>query len=174
VLFGLRWLRKAMLRAAGAIPQHDEQAVYDRERRSLARLKSTPRQWDGTAIAAAFKITMIEGLEVIFIVVAMGAREQGALISAALGAMLAVVAVSLAGVALHRPLTKVPENTLKFAVGVLLAAFGTFWVGEGCGLEWPGDDASILLLGFGFLAAALAGVRSLRPLVQPNAVPTNS
>jgi Ca2+/H+ antiporter, TMEM165/GDT1 family len=110
---------------------------------------------------------MIEGVEVVFIVIAIGAGSAGALASAAFGAALAVAAAALAGVALRGPLTRIPENTLKFAVGVLLSAFGAFWAGQGLGLEWPGEDLSILLLVIGFLAVALAGVRRLRPFAEP-------
>lgn len=162
VLFGLRWLRKALLRAAGVIPLHDEQAAYDGETRKLRDLSAASGVWDGVAVATAFKITMIEGLEVVFIVIAVGAGGAGALPWATVGAFAALALGTLAGVALRRPLTTLPENTLKFTVGVLLSAFGTFWVGEGAGLDWPGDDASILLLAAGFLGASLVGVHTLK------------
>ena len=162
VLFGLRWLRKAILRAAGVIPLHDEQAAYEGETRMLRSLGLASRSWDGVAMAAAFKITMIEGLEVVFIVIAIGTGGRGTLPWASAGAFAALILGILAGIALRRPLTAVPENTLKFAVGVLLAAFGTFWVAEGAGTSWPGDDAAILLLAIGFLGVSLLGVRTLK------------
>jgi uncharacterized membrane protein len=162
VLFGLRWLRKAMLRAAGVIPLHDEQAAYDGKTRMLRGLGPAARSWDKVAIAAAFQITMIEGLEVVFIVIAIGAGGPGLLPWASAGALAALVLTISAGAALHRPLTAVPENTLKFAVGVLLSAFGTFWVGEGSGLAWPGGDVALPMLAGGFLGVALLGVRTLR------------
>jgi uncharacterized membrane protein len=160
LLFGLRWLRKAVLRAAGVLALHDEAAEYARQTRALQG--SVPDAWDGVAFATAFQITLVEGTEVVFIVLAVGAGGAGLLLPASLGALAALLLVVLLGLALHRPLTRVPENTLKFTVGVLLAAFGTFWAGEGIGLQWPGADWSILLLAAGFLATALAGVRLCR------------
>jgi uncharacterized membrane protein len=105
---------------------------------------------------------MIEGIEVVFIVVAVGATGQGLLVPASLGAVAALLVVIALGLALHRPVAMIPENALKFVVGVLLCAFGTFWVGEGMGLAWPGDDWSILALNLGFLAAALIAVALCR------------
>jgi uncharacterized membrane protein len=130
LLFGLRWLRKAILRSAGQIPLHDEQA--------------------------AFNITMLEGTEVVFIVIAIGAGRTGMLLPASLGAVAALLVVIALGLILHRPLARIPENTLKFIVGVLLSAFGTFWVGEGLHLEWPGADWSIPALIAAYLVLALA------------------
>jgi Ca2+/H+ antiporter, TMEM165/GDT1 family len=158
LLFGMRWLRKAILRAAGVIPLHDEEATFAKESESLRRVGGGGNAWDIVAIGAAFKITMLEGLEVVFIVIAVGAGGVGLLIPAGLGALGALVLVILLGVIVHRPLASIPENTLKFAVGVLLTAFGTFWVGEGIGLSWPGRDWSIPGLIAGFLLVALATV----------------
>lgn len=101
---------------------------------------------------------MLEGIEVVFIVVAMGAGGTGLLVPASLGAMAALLVVFLLGLVLHRPVEMIPENTLKFVVGVLLCAFGTFWVGEGIGLAWPGEDLAVMALNAGFLAAALVAV----------------
>ncbi len=158
LLFGMRWLRKAILRSAGVIPLHDEEAVFASETKSLRQFGPiTVSGWDAAAITASFKIVMLEGIEVVFIVVAIGATS-GSLVPPAIGAGVALVAVILLGVILHRPLAVVPENTLKFAVGVLLCAFGTFWTGEGIGIAWPGEDWSILALILGFLAAAGAVV----------------
>jgi Ca2+/H+ antiporter, TMEM165/GDT1 family len=154
LLFGMRWLRKAILRSAGVIPLHDEDAVFASETRSLRQSGAAAvSAWDATAIAGAFKIVMLEGIEVVFIVVAIGATS-GSLAAPALGAGIALVAVILLGVILHRPLAVIPENALKFAVGVLLCAFGTFWTGEGIGIAWPSEDWSILPLIAGFLVAA--------------------
>lgn len=171
LLFGLRWLRKAILRAAGAVPLHDEAAVYASETQALRRRgKGLPAAWDKVALAASFKIVMLEGIEVVFIVIAIGAAGD-LMLPAGIGAGAALAAVIALGVVLHRPLARIPENTLKFAVGVLLAAFGTFWVGEGIGIEWPGADWSILALIGGFLTAGLATVlacrRSLNAIVTP-------
>jgi len=158
LLFGLRWLRKAILRAAGIIPLHDELAAYRAETDLLSH--SSLRMlagWDTVAVAAAFKIVMLEGIEVVFIVIAIGA-VSGLLVPAGLGAAAALLVVIALGIVLHRPLARIPENTLKFLVGVLLSAFGAFWVGEGAGLAWPGADWSILSLIAAFLALALAMV----------------
>jgi uncharacterized membrane protein len=115
-------------------------------------------------VATAFKIVMLEGIEVVFIVIAVGAAG-GLLLPAALGAGAALLLVVALGLVLHRPLARIPENALKFAVGVLLAAFGTFWVGEGLGFAWPGGDWSVLGLIAGFVAvAALVTARCGRRL----------
>lgn len=158
LLFGMRWLRKAILRSAGVIPLHDEEAAYAKETESLRRVGGADKRWDTVAIAAAFKITILEGLEVVFIVIAVGAGGVGLLIPASAGALGALVLVVFLGVIVHRPLASIPENALKFVVGVLLTAFGTFWVGEGIGLGWPARDWSILGLVAGFLLVALATV----------------
>lgn len=162
LLFGMRWLRKAVLRAAGILALHDEDIAYAKETEALSRLARVRGHWDSVAIATAFKITMLEGLEVIFIVIAVGAGGVGLLVPASIGAVAALVLVAAMGVVVHRPLSAVPENTLKFIVGILLSAFGTFWVGEGLGLGWPGQDWSILGLTLGFLLFALVGVRLCR------------
>ena len=157
LLFGMRWLRKAILRSAGIIPLHDEDALYAAQTRTLGGAP-VREGWDGPAVAVAFKITMIEGIEVVFIVVAVGAAGRGLLLPAALGALAAFCVVGLLGAVLRRPVSMIPENILKFAVGVLLSGFGTFWVGEGAGMAWPGDDLSLLWLCLGFLLVALGTV----------------
>ena len=162
LLFGMRWLRKAILRSAGVIALHDEDAIYIEQRESLQRLGGIGRGWDRVAFAAAFKITMLEGIEVVFIVIAIGAGGVGLLIPASLGALAALLVVIALGIAVHRPLARIPENTLKFAVGVLLSAFGTFWVGEGIGVAWPAGDWSILGLIVCFLAIALVTIALCR------------
>jgi uncharacterized membrane protein len=158
LLFGMRWLRKAILRSVGVISLHDEEAAYAKETELLRRSGGARAGWDMVAIATAFKITMLEGLEVVFIVIAIGAGGVGLLIPASAGALAALVLVVLLGIIVHRPLASVPENALKFIVGVLLSAFGTFWAGEGMGFDWPGQDWSILGLIAGFLAVALLSV----------------
>lgn len=138
LLFGLRWLRKAILRWAGLIALHDEQAAFQKEAAAMRSANTGRiRGWDKLAFAAAFHITMLEGTEVVFIVIALGAGGSVLLLSASLGAAAALLVIVVLGVALHRPLARIPENTLKFIVGVLLSAFGTFWVAEGAGLAWP-------------------------------------
>ncbi|MGA9867836.1 MAG: hypothetical protein WBQ75_15525 [Acetobacteraceae bacterium] len=156
LLFGMRWLRKSILRAAGVIALHDEDAAYARESAALRGLGGIGAGWDRVAVATSFKITMMEGTEVVFIVIAVGAAGNGLLIPAGLGALAALLVVVGLGIALHRPVAMIPENVLKFAVGVLLSAFGTFWVGEGMGMAWPGADWSVLALVAGFLLTALA------------------
>jgi uncharacterized membrane protein len=168
LLFGLRWLRKAILRAAGLIPLHDEEAAYAKETAALRRFGAAAEGLDGVAVATAFKIVMLEGIEVVFIVIAIGAGGT-LLVPAAAGALAALLVVIALGFALHRPLAAVPENTLKFAVGVLLTAFGTFWVGEGIGVAWPGEDWSLLALVGSYLVLALlyvqlAGKSASRPV----------
>lgn len=158
LLFGLRWLRKAILRSAGLIPLHDEEAAFAKNSEAMRNLGTGRTAWDKIAFAAAFNITMLEGTEVVFIVIAIGAGRTGTLFPASLGAVAALLTVIAFGLILHRPLARVPENTLKFIVGVLLSAFGTFWVGEGMHLAWPADDWSILALIAAYLAIALVMV----------------
>jgi uncharacterized membrane protein len=163
LFFGLRWLRKAVLRSAGAIALHDESHAYEKSRASLAGAAESGGSFDWLGGITSFKAVVLEGLEVVFIVIAVGAAG-GALVPAAGGAFLAGVIVIGAGVAVRGPLARVPENGLKFAVGVLLSAFGTFWTGEGLGAAWPGDDLSLLGLvcGYGVASAiAIALVRSV-------------
>jgi len=156
LLFGMRWLRKAILRAAGVIALHDEEAAFAQESEHMQRLnRNYAAGLDRLAVAAAFKIVMLEGIEVVFIVIAIGAAGQ-MLLPASVGAVAALAVVILLGVVVHRPLARVPENTLKFAVGVLLSAFGTFWAGAGIGAIWPGGDSALLVLIAVFLGMALA------------------
>jgi len=154
LLFGLRWLRKAILRSAGVIPFHDEGVTYEKEAAILRSVTRPSRSWDAIAITTAFKITMLEGIEVVFIVIAVGAGGTGLLLPATAGALAALCVVIALGLLVHRPLSAIPENILKFVVGVLLTAFGTFWVGEGIGVDWPGEDWSVIALvaGFGIVA----------------------
>ena len=162
LLFGMRWLRKAILRAAGVIALHDEafafatetEALRDQARRNEARL-------DWLAGLASFKAVVLEGLEVVFIVIAIGAG-RGLLGAASLGALAACLVVVAVGVVIHRPLQRVPENTIKFAVGMMLSAFGVFWTGEGLGVPWPGEDFAILAFAALFLIVALAAVALIR------------
>lgn len=165
LLFGMRWLRKAILRSAGVIPLHDEAAAYAKETEAMRVMPRAASGWDSVAVLAAFKITMLEGIEVVFIVIALGAGGSGLLAPAIGGALAALAVVVALGIALHRPLSAIPENSLKFVVGLLLSAFGTFWTGEGLGVGWPGADWSILglIAGFGLAAAIAIGfARSAR------------
>ncbi len=158
LLFGLRWLRKAILRAAGLIALHDEAAAYAKNEAALRAGAAERGGLDKVGFGTAFNITMLEGTEVIFIVIAIGAGGVGLLLPASLGAVAALVVVIGLGFVLHRPLARVPENMLKFVVGVLLSAFGTFWVGEGLGILWPGEDWSIFGLLVLYLVIALVMV----------------
>jgi uncharacterized membrane protein len=157
LLFGMGWLRKASLRAAGIIPLHDEDAIFAAEAAQLGqhrRRQQTKLDW--VAGITALKAVLLEGLEVVFIVIAVGAG-RGLLMPASLGALAACALVLAAGAIIHRPLSRVPENTLKFGVGVMLSAFGVFWTGEGLGVAWPGQDLALLLFAALFLAAGLVG-----------------
>jgi uncharacterized membrane protein len=162
LIIGTRWLWKAVLRAAGRVRRRDEDAVFATTTAALERAAPQgPARLDLVALATAFKAVILEGLEVVLIVIAAGAvtHTVGA---ASLGAAVAGVLVLLAGAALRHPLARVPENTLKFAVGVLLSAFGTFWVGEGLGVRWPAEDLALVGLVAGFWAVALLGVSVAR------------
>ena len=147
LVFGLQWLRKAILRAAGIKALHDEAAIYAREvgAASTAPKASRFAVPDWYAFTLSFKGVLLEGLEVAFIALTFGAN-QGSIGLAAIGAVAAVVVVAAAGVAVHRPLARVPENTLKFVVGIMLTGFGMFWSVEGAGGGWPGGDAALLVL----------------------------
>jgi uncharacterized membrane protein len=160
LIFGLQWLRKAILRAAGAKALHDELAIFAEER-AAAELAPAAAGFDSYAFAISFKAVLLEGLEVAFIVVTFGAN-RGEVPLAAAAAALAVIAVLLAGTAARAPLARVPENALKFAVGVLLTTFGVFWSAEGAGTSWPGGEAALAPLLLLILAASLAMVRDLR------------
>ena len=161
LLFGMRWLRKAILRAAGVIPLRDEAAAFAA---GTAELREHRSRLDWLAGLASFKAVLLEGLEVVFIVIAVGAG-RGLLLPASAGALGACGLVAIAGFILHRPLARVPENALKFAVGVMLSAFGVFWTGEGLGVAWPGADLAIVgFAGLFLLVAALAAVAVRRPV----------
>jgi uncharacterized membrane protein len=161
LIFGLQWLRKAILRAAGLKALHDEEAAYERER-AAARAAGEPEQGlDGYSFLISFKGVLLEGLEVVFIVLTFGANQHHVGLAAGAAAV-AVAAVVLAGVAVHAPLARVPENAMKFAVGVMLTSFGTFWGAEGAGAHWPGGDAALLAIVPVTLAIALAMVAALR------------
>jgi uncharacterized membrane protein len=163
LIFGLGWLRKAILRAAGFKALHDETAIFERERLAAASAQSghSGLFGDSYAFTLAFKGVLLEGLEVAFIVLTFGANQHQIPL-AAIGAAAAVLVVTAAGVALRAPLARVPENTLKFGVGVLLTAFGTFWGAEGAGASWPGSDLALLAIIAGVLAFASAAIWWLR------------
>jgi uncharacterized membrane protein len=163
LVFGLGWLRKAILRASGFKALHDEEQIYLRQRAAAeqAGAGSGGLLIDAYAFTLAFKGVLLEGLEVAFIVLTFGANQHNIPL-AAVGAAAAVILVTGVGVAVRAPLARVPENSLKFAVGVLLTSFGIFWGVEGAGGSWPGGDAALLgVIAFVLLLAA-AAVRWLR------------
>jgi uncharacterized membrane protein len=151
-----------VLRAAGVIALHDEEAAFREETSELAdQAQSQQSRADWLAGLAAFKAVVVEGIEVVFIVLAVGAG-RGLIVPASLGALAAGALVLVFGALVHRPLARVPENALKFGVGVMLSAFGVFWSGEGLGVHWPGDDLAVLAFVALFLACGLGLVALLR------------
>ncbi len=162
LLFGMGWLRKAILRTAGVIPLHDEEKIFADEQAGLIHMSKSKRSSiDFIAGLAAFKAVLLEGLEVVFIVIAVGSGRN-MLWPAAIGALAACIVVLIIGMLVHKPLSRVPENTLKFCVGVMLSAFGVFWTGEGLGINWPGKDLILILFAAMFLAAAVLTAYILR------------
>lgn len=169
ILFGAQWLRKALLRSSGLKSFRDEGALYQRQlTKSLAARTNpeNPRPWSAYGMATSFKSVLLEGLEVAFIVVTFGATtprspSQG-LTFAAIGAGAALVVVIVAGILVHKPLVRVPENLLKWGVGWLLVTFGIFWAGEGLGFSWPAGDAFLLVLAAGTGALCLGILFGLR------------
>ena len=156
ILFGMRWLRKAILRSAGIIGLHDEEAIYAKETAVLRKGNLTYQRMDIIAVSTTFKAVVLEGLEVVFIVIATGA-VNGMLVPASIGAAAAAIFVIALGLLIHKPLSRVPENTLKFMVGVMLSAFGVFWLGEGLHFKWLGQDWALLgLIAAFFVTAAIS------------------
>ena len=161
LVFGLQWLRKAILRASGLKALHDEEAAFQRERSAAGSVGAVAPGFDGYSFTVAFKGVLLEGLEVVFIVLTFGAN-QGRIGLAAAAAAAAVLLVVVAGLAVHAPLSRVPENAMKFGVGVMLTSFGIFWGTEGAGAHWPGGDAALLAiipLTLGFALATVAATR---------------
>jgi uncharacterized membrane protein len=161
LVFGLQWLRKAILRAAGLKALHDEDATFAKETEAARAAAREQGAFDGYSFTLAFKGVLLEGLEVAFIVLTFGANQHNIGLAAA-AAALAVAVIVIAGVAARAPLARVPENTLKFAVGIMLTAFGTFWGAEGAGASWPGSDAALLVLIPGLALFSLTTVAILR------------
>jgi uncharacterized membrane protein len=155
LIFGLQWLRKAILRAAGLKAEHDELLIFGEEIEAARAAGEPDRGFDGYSFAISFKGVLLEGLEVAFIVLTFGTNQHRVGLAVAAG-VLAVLVVVLAGVAARAPLARVPENTLKFAVGVMLSSFGMFWGAEGAGANWPGGDVALLAIVPCVLLAALA------------------
>jgi uncharacterized membrane protein len=161
LVFGLQWLRKAILRASGFKPLHDEDEVFAQELAAARAAGREPQAIDAYGFTLSFKGVLLEGLEVAFIALTFGSNQHNVGL-AALAAGTAVVVVAAAGVAAHAPLSQVPENMLKFGVGVMLTAFGMFWGAEGAGADWPGGDGAILALLAFTLATSLALVSAMR------------
>ncbi len=173
LIFGLQWLRKAILRASGLKAIHDEVAIFAKEAAEARELPpSDPHAFDAYAFSLSFKGVFLEGLEVVFIVLTFGAIH-GSIRLAALGAAAAVLVVIIAGLIVRAPLSRVPENTLKFIVGVMLTAFGLFWGVEGAGVSWPGNDAALPLIVLATAAAALGATVLLkrRPVHEHHGAP---
>jgi uncharacterized membrane protein len=169
LLFGLRWLRKAVLRFAGIVALHDEERIYLSEVAALKAQGHTRTGFDRIGALVAYKAVLLEGTEVAFIVIAFGAGGAAALNAAIVGAIAAGILVIALGLALREPLTMVPENWMKFGVGAILSAFGVFWFAEGLGAQWPGDALSIPLILVAFLGASWLSVRMLHVIVPGGA-----
>jgi uncharacterized membrane protein len=167
LVFGLQWLRKAILRASGLKARHDEAETFAEERAAASGAGSVAGGFDGYSFTVAFKGVFLEGLEVIFIVLTFGANQHRVGL-AAIAAAVAVAVVVATGLIVHAPLSRVPENTMKFGVGVMLTSFGMFWGAEGAGAHWPGSDAALLALipGTLIVAVAMVGVMRRRPGVR--------
>jgi len=161
ILFGLAWLRKAILRYSGRKGLHDEEAIFARSEAEM-RAAGKPLGRDTLGFATSFKAVLLEGLEVAVIVVTFGAQATNGFWIAGAGALVAVLLVIALGIALRKPAARVPENTMKFVVGVMLTSFGTFWTGEGLGIAWWHDDLSILALALGYAAVSAACIASAR------------
>jgi uncharacterized membrane protein len=162
-IFGLQWLRKAVLRATGYKALHDEASAYLREVAAAQAAGKQARRGvsDWYSFTLAFKGVLLEGLEVVFIVITFGDNQKN-IGAAVIGAAAAIVVVTIVGIAVRAPLTKVPENWMKLVVGVMLTSFGTFWGAEGAGVRWPGNDAALLVLIPVVAAVAAASILWLR------------
>jgi uncharacterized membrane protein len=162
-VFGLQWLRKAVLRASGYKDLHDEGAIYARQVAAANAAAPGARHGvrDWYAFSLAFKGVLLEGLEVVFIAITFGASQHDVGVAAAAAAA-AVLAVAAVGIAVRAPLSRVPENAMKFAVGVMLTSFGVFWGAEGAGVSWPGNDVALLVIVPAAALAALGYVALLR------------
>lgn len=170
LIFGLQWLRKAILRSAGVKALHDEEQAFARESEA-ARKANTGRRYglDWFGFVVSFKGVLLEGLEIVFIVITFGLNADSVSL-AALGAAAGCLVVLVIGLVVHRPLARVPENTIKFVVGLMLTTFGTFWAIEGLGvfdrggesIEWPGGDLALPALLVGWILVSWLTIRLLR------------
>jgi uncharacterized membrane protein len=169
LLFGLKWLKKAILRYSGLKALHDEEAIFEEHMAELRARGEDISQIQPTAVALSYKSVLLEGLEVAFIVITFGSNATaqsssgiGGIGSAAIGAVVAGILVILLGVLVRAPLKQIPENTLKFVVGIMLTSFGTFWMIEGFKVSWPLSDAFIPILAAIYLLASFAFIGWLR------------
>ncbi len=178
-IFGVQWLRKAILRATGHKSLHDEASAYLREVTAAQAATVTSRRGvnDWYAFTLSFKGVLLEGLEVVFIVITFGDNQRD-LGAAVIGAAAAVIVITLTGIAVRAPLARVPENAMKFAVGIMLTSFGLFWGAEGAGVSWPGHDAALLglvpvvalvSLGYTVLLRQRQGTGPVAPVKHPSA-----
>jgi uncharacterized membrane protein len=162
LVLGLGWLRKSILRASGHLAPHDEDLIYTNTVAELTGDSAPPtKRWDAVGFVVAFKGVLLEGTEVVLIVLSLGASSHRLGLAAACAGA-AVVSVTAVGLVVVRQLREVPENTLKLGVGVMLTSFGVFWVGEGSGIKWPGSDLAVLVFIALFLAVAAAAIRFMR------------
>ncbi len=175
ILFGLKWVKKALLRYSGLKALHDEEAIFEEHMATLrARGEMVKPQVQPFGVLMSYKAVLLEGMEVAFIVITFGSNavtnvcsQSCGIGSAAIGAAVAGVLIILLGVLVRAPLTKVPENTLKFVVGIMLTSFGTFWTGEGLGVSWPFADVFLLILAALYLAVSFGLVTWLRHAAPP-------
>jgi uncharacterized membrane protein len=174
LVLGLGWLRKAILRASGHKALHDEDLIFAETVSGLSSPGSTVRhKRDAIGFTVAFKGVLLEGTEVVLVVISLGASSHRLGLAAAAAGVAALVVI-LVGIVLARQLREVPENTMKLGVGIMLTSFGVFWVGEGLGFHWPGTDIAILVLIAGFLATTALSIRfmaSIRPTTPPSVLP---
>jgi uncharacterized membrane protein len=163
MMFGMRWLRKAILRYSGLKALHLENEAYEEELTRQQKETFDGKKMDWFGFTTTFNIVLLEGIEAIFIVLTLGLAASS-LSSAILGSLIGIVVVVIAGILLRKPLAMIPENTMKFVVGLMLSGFGVFWVGEGIGVEWWHEDVSILLLIAGLLLVSVVCIGALRNL----------
>jgi uncharacterized membrane protein len=167
LIFGLQWLRKAILRASGLKALHDEEAAFTQESEMARAAGSVRPEFDGYSFLVSFKGTFLEGLEVVFIALTFGSNQKDVPLAAAAAAA-AVLAVACAGIALRAPLARVPENALKFVVGVMLTSFGLFWAGEGVHARWPAGETALPVIIAVVAAFAVGAVSWLRRDRRPH------
>jgi len=180
LIFGLKWLKNAILRYSGLKARHDEEAIYEENLakiRARGEVGASSSRFDLFGFLLSYKSVLLEGLEVAFIVITFGlsaatdtvSRSNG-IASAALGALLAGLLIILVGALVRAPLARVPENTLKFVVGIMLTTFGTFWTGEGFGVEWPLSDVFLLILAVIYLGASFLLIAWLKQVKKQQQV----